>query len=70
MRNKNDKNQIQGCPACGLMSFPPVLKPAEKPIKPESKQPSHSNESNNEAGEKLEGCPACGQMSFNSFKPN
>lgn len=68
MRNKDDKNQIKGCPACGLMSFPPVFKPAEKPVKTESKkQPSNSN---NETVEEMKGCPACGQMSFNSFNPN
>jgi hypothetical protein len=29
-KNTTNTNKFRGCPACGVMSFPPVLQPAEK----------------------------------------
>ena len=62
-----DKNQFKGCPACGLMSFPPIFKPADKPLKPDA-QKSTSN-SNNEPVEKNQECPDNVQMPSSSFSP-
>lgn len=53
----NTKNEMKGCPACGLMSFPPIFAP-----KPDDKKPDVKDKD-----QQLGGCPACGQMSFGSF---
>jgi predicted nucleic acid-binding Zn-ribbon protein len=67
--------EFRGCPACGVMSFPPVLTPAPK--KDQVKNTAQPKQDPvKDVADKVEdlsieefgGCPACGVMSFPSPK--
>ncbi|WP_419421471.1 hypothetical protein ACNVED_16210 (plasmid) [Legionella sp. D16C41] len=65
MKSKDESKKINACPACGVMSFPPLFKKEsdKAPLPAQIENLTPTTEEINE----ITGCPACGQMSFTSF---